>query len=470
MSWEIYTRGAIPPFRFDLVWFGAAKYGPEYNGGHVCSVFVCNIDEKLWFCWERKALEKIGEHIIAQTATPEKRQAHFSRMQEVRDRAMKAAEKVRAMDLEGMDDEGLADAYEEYLLEVWPAHGFLDVDIDAVDVVPAERLKEHVRKELGLNEKEFAEAWRILSAPTYKSYLQDEEEMLLTIAKEGSDDYSEVLEKYWWTSLGWESLGVQTVEKYKERVEKFTDVEARLREIREYAVRTKREKEALYEKYRVPEKIRYGLDLFNEYTLWHDKRKEMQCVTVRANDLFLQEIARRKGKAHDDLEWLLHHEALALLRTGAIDEEMIARRKVAIAALVERGDMAVWEGEEAIAKKEGIVPPIDTSLAEVRGESASKGLVRGVARVCVGVQEANRKVREGEILITGMTLPDCLPAMKKAAAIVTDEGGITCHAAIVAREMGKPCVIGTEHATRVFKDGDLVEVDADKGVVRKVKK
>jgi len=59
--------------------------------------------------------------------------------------------------------------------------------------------------------------------------------------------------------------------------------------------------------------------------------------------------------------------------------------------------------------------------------------------------------------------------MQRAAAFVTDEGGITCHAAIVAREMKKPCVIGTKIATKIFKDGDIVEVDADKGIVRKIR-
>jgi pyruvate,water dikinase len=65
-----------------------------------------------------------------------------------------------------------------------------------------------------------------------------------------------------------------------------------------------------------------------------------------------------------------------------------------------------------------------------------------------------------------MTRPEYISAMKKAAAIVTDEGGITCHAAIVSRELKKPCIIGTKIATKVLKDGDLVEVDADKGIVK----
>ena len=68
-----------------------------------------------------------------------------------------------------------------------------------------------------------------------------------------------------------------------------------------------------------------------------------------------------------------------------------------------------------------------------------------------------------------MTQPSYLAAIKKSAAYITDEGGITCHAAIVSRELKIPCIIGTKYATQVFKDGDLVEVDADNGIVRKIK-
>lgn len=67
-----------------------------------------------------------------------------------------------------------------------------------------------------------------------------------------------------------------------------------------------------------------------------------------------------------------------------------------------------------------------------------------------------------------MTNPGIVPAMKQAAAIVTDLGGITSHAAIIARELKKPCLIGTKIATRIFKDGDLAEVDANKGFIKKL--
>ena len=76
------------------------------------------------------------------------------------------------------------------------------------------------------------------------------------------------------------------------------------------------------------------------------------------------------------------------------------------------------------------------------------------------------KMKKGDILVCPMTNPDYIPAVHLAGAIVTDEGGILCHAAIISREFQIPCIIGTKVATQVLHDGDLVEVDADHGVVR----
>ena len=111
---------------------------------------------------------------------------------------------------------------------------------------------------------------------------------------------------------------------------------------------------------------------------------------------------------------------------------------------------------------------IDTEVNEIKGQVACPGKARGKVRRIMGFSKVHT-MREGEILVTGMTIPNFLPAMKKSAAIVTDEGGVTCHAAIVARELGKPCIIATKIATQVLKDGDEVEVDADNGVVRIIK-
>lgn len=100
----------------------------------------------------------------------------------------------------------------------------------------------------------------------------------------------------------------------------------------------------------------------------------------------------------------------------------------------------------------------------VRGLGAAPGMASGTVRV-IGSREDAGKLRDGEILVTHMTAPDWVPLMRRAAAIVTDSGGMTCHAAIVSRELGIPCVVGTTNATATLHDGETVTIDAGSGVV-----
>ena len=101
----------------------------------------------------------------------------------------------------------------------------------------------------------------------------------------------------------------------------------------------------------------------------------------------------------------------------------------------------------------------------VRGVPASPGVASGKVKVALSVEEAAKKMKRGDVLVTKMTDPDWVPYMKLASAIVTDEGGLTAHAAIVARELGIPAVVGTGNATKVLKDGQVVTVDGSRGVV-----
>ena len=110
-----------------------------------------------------------------------------------------------------------------------------------------------------------------------------------------------------------------------------------------------------------------------------------------------------------------------------------------------------------------------SDVNELKGQTGYKGCVKGKAVVVTDRKEFD-KVKKGDILVTTTTTPQFIPLVKKVRAIVADSGGITSHAAILSREMKIPCVIGTGIATDVFKDGDLIEVDADKGIVKKWKK
>jgi len=100
----------------------------------------------------------------------------------------------------------------------------------------------------------------------------------------------------------------------------------------------------------------------------------------------------------------------------------------------------------------------------VKGQGASPGMATGRVVVIRDVKDTG-SVKAGDILVTKMTNPDMVPAMQKVAAIVTDEGGMTCHAAIVSRELGTPAVVGTRNATSILKPGQLVTVDGEKGFI-----
>lgn len=108
---------------------------------------------------------------------------------------------------------------------------------------------------------------------------------------------------------------------------------------------------------------------------------------------------------------------------------------------------------------------ISEQITEIKGQPAYLGKVVAKVKIVRDPLRAEH-FHKGDVLVTGMTRPEFVPLMKKAGAIVTDEGGITCHAAIVSRELRKPCIIGTRIASQVLKDGDLVEVDANNSVVK----
>jgi phosphohistidine swiveling domain-containing protein len=121
------------------------------------------------------------------------------------------------------------------------------------------------------------------------------------------------------------------------------------------------------------------------------------------------------------------------------------------------------DGTVELLKK---VEPRLFDVAELKGVTGNKGLAQGRVRKVTSTDLASITFEEGEVLVAASTNPVLVPIMKKAAAVVTDEGGALCHAAVISRELGIPCVIGTKYATSTLHDGDMVEVDADRGIIK----
>ncbi|MGI0139952.1 MAG: phosphoenolpyruvate synthase [Thermoplasmata archaeon] len=154
-----------------------------------------------------------------------------------------------------------------------------------------------------------------------------------------------------------------------------------------------------------------------------------------------------------DVEWCGDGHGLYIVQARPVTTIPGASEPGAAAAISATALAAVVSAE-ALAEDSPIL----------RGFGASPGLASGVVRILAGAKDMEH-LKPGEILVTSMTTPDMVPAMAHAAAIVTDEGGMTCHAAIVSRELGVPCVVGTRTATKTIADGSEVTVDGKTGSV-----
>jgi phosphohistidine swiveling domain-containing protein len=168
---------------------------------------------------------------------------------------------------------------------------------------------------------------------------------------------------------------------------------------------------------------------------------------------------RRFDLTWDQLISLGYDELQRAFETGEITtpKSELDRRRKAYNASFEHGTLS-YESTTIEEKK------VDHNITELKGFVASKGKVSGKVVIVRGADDFH-KIKGGEILVAVLTTPNYVGAMAKSAAIVTDVGGITSHAAVVSRELGKPCIIGTKIATQVLKDGDMVAVDAEQGIV-----
>jgi pyruvate, water dikinase len=168
-------------------------------------------------------------------------------------------------------------------------------------------------------------------------------------------------------------------------------------------------------------------------------------VLSEAELVELTEMGKKIQKHYDapqDTEWAFHDNTLYMLQSRPITT---LNEKSAASDIFGNNDL---ENREII----------------IRGLGASPGTASGTVKIINTIGELD-KIKKGDIMVTTMTTPDMVPAMKRSSGIITDEGGITCHAAIISRELGIPCVVGTGNATEFLKENTKVTIDGKKGLV-----
>lgn len=190
--------------------------------------------------------------------------------------------------------------------------------------------------------------------------------------------------------------------------------------------------------------------------------------------------AKQTGVDAENLKFFSFTEVVDLLETGrSVDPDIVKERKESFVVYCEGEQPVSMEGADKAVILERFKEPDYSVMTEFKGVIANKGKVTARARVIlpeldqpyeIFVKKLHAmKMNKGEILITETTSPDFVPLMKKAGGIIANQGGLNSHAAIMSRELGVPCLVGTYHATDIVKTGDLIELDADTGIVKLVK-
>lgn len=229
--------------------------------------------------------------------------------------------------------------------------------------------------------------------------------------------------------------------------------------------------EKMLEDAKLSEKERETVEIAKSLSYLKDLKDDFRRQGIFHAQKLFEEIARRAGLNLHQISYATEEEIIDFLDSGKeIPKGKIEEREKGFAIYFDKEKKVQCKSDKDVeaALNELGITIFEEFSEEIRGSPASAGKAKGVVVIVRGVSDLS-KVKKGDIIVAVTTHPDYVPAMQKAAAIITDEGGITSHAAIVARELGLPCIVGAKSATKSLKDGDKVEIDAGTGVIHKIK-
>lgn len=356
--------------------------------------------------------------------------------------------------------------------------GFVAVASDFMHLYLSSKLLEILLKR-NINEEKAQEYLSVLSSMNIPTLNWSEELELLRLAKKygdfkklrESEEFKRHIQKYFWINYGYQGPSWKSKDFLKRAKRMLNQKNALNKHLVEH-------QKSLRELNREQSTIEKILKLSSDEKKWFETARTFMYLKayrmeVRHRVNYISEeifkvISGRMKIAPGVFRYALRGEILDILQGKSVQKYILDRQK-RLLYVTEKGK--TWFVRQS--KIKSYLNTILVSEENITGDSVSgnvafKGKVKGKVRIIYGPKD-NKKVKRGDIIVTQVTTPDLLPAMIRAGAFVTDTGGITSHASIVARELKKPCVIGTQIATKIFKDGDMVEVDAEKGIVKKIR-
>lgn len=493
-NWNVrHNRASIaPPLTTDALYEVFSTGFKPLFGDTYGALLATYSEGKMRVCWPENKLKKIGKiafsQLVADPKTMEKNRQIFG------SKAGKLLAFLQKVFLKNFSNTEIVRIYNKYCELYKDACLYGEPFPFAV----YEELASHLEKILAKavkNEKERLRLFTILISPTEYSFINREEKELEQIVdwirpqKNLSQSFKQnkyaLLEtlrknppamakiqfhqkKYFWTGYDYYGSVLDLgffIQRIKERLESPRTKSVQVLE------QLKAKQERIFEELIAKKQISpKDMELFiaaQQATLLLDFKKEKLCQAHYKINQLLEKAATKNGIPSNDLLFSTKDELSGFL-AGKLDKRILEKRRTKGAFYYSKNGKFAFTGNDA----EKIIHYLESKkkkpVREISGICASPGTLVGRARLIKTASEI-KNIRKGEILVTGMTTPDYLIAMKKAAAIITDEGGMTCHAAIVSRELGIPCIVGTQNATQALHTGDLVELHAVNGLVKIIK-
>jgi len=418
---------------------------------------------------------------------------------------IKFLDKLKNISVETLPDRNLYGLYEQFMKFYIPAHGsghpanVLEMKNQRLSAYLKKYLKDRIN-ESG-NETKANEYFGVLATPTkdmspqaeskefYRLALQIQRRPLLAqyfqtkgiskIKMFTSENYSQIwrkiqrhYERWCWMPYNYEGPAYSVdyyIGNLAGMLRQRLNINAELKKLEAENSKIKKRQESIIKKYAINRKHRTLFKIASDIMFYKALRKDCIYKGAWASRDLYAEIAKRLDLTIHEARYIFYFEMRSALLDRKYDKQLIRSRTKEVVLHQRAGKKDIILGGRQASqfiKSLNIKKP-DTEVTELQGQCAYPGKVRGRV-VLVNTPEMMGKIHKGDILMAYATQPNLLPAMKKAAAFITDFGGITCHAAIVAREWKVPCVIGTGNATKILRDGEEVEVDATHGIIRRL--
>jgi pyruvate,water dikinase len=281
-----------------------------------------------------------------------------------------------------------------------------------------------------------------------------------------AEKLAEHAKKYFWLNNSFAAPQIIELEQFDKRLQALKE-----QKTASLSIPVPEKIAALIKKFNLNQEIIKQIEIIDYCTIWQDERKANVLKAIGYLGKILAEIGQRIKIEPVKLYYLAVSDFIkinSLAELKDLEAELNNRQEGSFFLIEGINQEQVVRGSDyrkLLAEKKELDSVQNFRGTDLHGSIANGGTAIGTVRICKNLSQIH-KVQQGDILVASMTRPEYIQAIKKAAAIITDEGGITCHAAIVSRELNIPAVIGTKIATKVLKDGMKVEVKANHGLIR----